>query len=82
LLPNRLAYPEHIPADLHTTHLYETPEDLLQKLRSLLIVETRLIASLPGKTDPALRDFVSRNDWRRLVPQYDQTFEQIRKNYG
>ncbi|MDH3648464.1 MAG: DUF3524 domain-containing protein [Saprospiraceae bacterium] len=32
LLPNRLAYPEHIPNDLHPSCLYDSEEDLLDQL--------------------------------------------------
>ena len=33
LLPNRLSYPELLPADLHASHLYADFDDLLAKLR-------------------------------------------------
>lgn len=32
LLPNRLSYPELIPPELHTRVLYESPEELVQRL--------------------------------------------------
>ncbi|NND31568.1 MAG: DUF3524 domain-containing protein, partial [Saprospiraceae bacterium] len=34
LLPNRLAFPEHIPDHLHSTHLYNNKSELYSKLRS------------------------------------------------
>lgn len=42
LLPNRLAYPELIPADLHAKCLYESDADLLPALRACLRGELAL----------------------------------------
>ncbi|MBI9074158.1 MAG: DUF3524 domain-containing protein [Desulfatibacillum sp.] len=36
LLPNRLAYPEVLPREFHASHLYDTQEDLENKLEAIL----------------------------------------------
>jgi glycosyltransferase involved in cell wall biosynthesis len=64
LLPDRLAYPSHIPQDLHETFLYGEPAELEQKLADLL---QQGIPPAP----PALRDQVSAYDWQHLAAQYD-----------
>ena len=37
LMPKRLAFPELIPKYLHSRHLYHTEEELLSKIRNLLV---------------------------------------------
>ncbi len=71
LLPNRLAYPEHIPNECHTTHLYETEEDLLIKLRQLLLLPT------PSSQHDSFRSWVSHYGWQQLASVYDQKMEGI-----
>lgn len=41
LLPDRLAFPEHIPTDYHTKHLYGSKDELLDKVRGILSGWTR-----------------------------------------
>ncbi len=69
ILPNRLAYPAHIPELQRATHLYETPDELIQKLR-IAIEEISTIRS-----DNFYRDFVAHYDWSILAPHYDEIFE-------
>ena len=66
ILPNRLAYPEHIAVGSHSTHLYTGIEEGKAKLREALknIVQIRKLTSH--------RDFVARYDWSTLVATYDQ----------
>lgn len=64
LLPDRLAYPAHIPQDLHETFLYREPAELEHKLANLLE------QGVPPSPH-ALREQVSAYDWRKLAPQYD-----------
>ncbi|MBU1696578.1 MAG: DUF3524 domain-containing protein, partial [Proteobacteria bacterium] len=37
LLPDRLSYPEIIPAEFHSKVLYQTKQDLLKKLQDMLV---------------------------------------------
>jgi glycosyltransferase involved in cell wall biosynthesis len=70
LLPDRLAYPEHIPAEHRADHIYEDLSRLpgMLKDRILNIEETR-------RTET--RDFVARYDWGRIAPAYDDFFSGI-----
>lgn len=69
LLPDRLAYPEHIPAEFYAQHIYQDSEDLMEKLRQLLT------GNLDLQADPLLSSWVSQYDWRKLAPHYDEIFE-------
>ena len=64
LLPNRLAYPEHIPSGKEAV-LYDTFEELVSKARQALnnIEETRNFS---------LREHVALYDWRHQGPVYDR----------
>jgi glycosyltransferase involved in cell wall biosynthesis len=70
LLPRRLAYPEHIPADRQADHLYDNFGDLVSMLGDRIehIRETRMTGT---------RCFVERYDWGVMAPEYDRTFESI-----
>jgi len=71
LLPNRLAYPEHIPPNLRPKHLYDTPEELYAKLR-------QLITDWPAvHRDNTVADFVARYDWSILAERYDQQLARV-----
>jgi len=70
LLPRRLAFPEHVPEDLHGECLYDGSADLVGRLRALL--------QAPLKTAPAaLREHVARYDWGFLVNEYDRLLGEI-----
>lgn len=70
LLPKRLAYPEHIPADRHGDHLYGNLGDLVTMLGERIerIHETR---------GTETQDFVRRYDWATAGPQYDEVLRSI-----
>jgi glycosyltransferase involved in cell wall biosynthesis len=70
LLPRRLVYPEHVPADRRQQHLYDNLGDLVAMLGDRIedIHETR--AARTGA-------YVSRYDWGIQAPAYDQEFESI-----
>ncbi|NBC07435.1 MAG: DUF3524 domain-containing protein [Bacteroidetes bacterium] len=71
LLPNRLAYPEHIPPDLRPKHLYDTPDEWYAKLR-------QLITAWPAvHRDNTVADFVARYDWSILAERYDQQLARV-----
>jgi glycosyltransferase involved in cell wall biosynthesis len=66
VLPNKLAYPEHIPADYHGRCLYQDFEGLLHLLNQALDEPC-----LPlGAT-------VNRYAWARMAVQYDQVLARI-----
>lgn len=72
LLPRRLSYPEILPPRFHAEHLYENPDDLYRKLRTLLR------EGVPPAFDrQGLRQDMSRYDWRTLIPRYDEVFDRL-----
>ena len=68
LLPNRLAYPEVIPAAYHDACLYDDDEDLAGRL-------TALLAS-PPVAPPGLAAAMQRYSWDCLAAEYDALFEE------
>ena len=62
LLPNRLAYPDHIPPNNHPAHLYETLEELEIKLIQLLS-EKELFKSIAP--------WVEKYSWENSIESYD-----------
>jgi len=69
LLPDRLAYPEHVPARERGRLLYRGDESLADRLRVLL--------DRPDRGAVSLRSFVARYDWEQLAPVYDDFFEAL-----
>lgn len=71
ILPNRLSYPEHIPRSLHSVHLYNNEEELVQKF-------TQAIRHLHDiRANNQCRNFVARYDWSNLASLYDTQFQQL-----
>ena len=71
LLPNRLAYPEHIPEEEHPRHLYEKEEDFYLNLKEAI----HHIGEIRRKS--SFQHFVARYDWSILATEYDRAFEQL-----
>ena len=69
LLPNRLSYPELIPAAWHDLCLYADFDDLVARLRRAL-TERR-------PAPPELRQAMARFDWEALAPIYDDLLEEV-----
>lgn len=67
LLPRRLAYPEHVPQGCEEQVLYGDELELAGRVRGLLAAPARC----------SLREFVSRYDWERLAPLYDDFLEAV-----
>ncbi len=67
ILPKRLAYPEHIPAERHGEFFYEDFDDLIGMLgrRITEIDETRKVRT---------QDFVRGYDWNTMAHRYDEFF--------
>ena len=70
LLPDRLAYPEHIPEALRKTYLYDGFNDLVEKL-------SLAISNIDAPRDESLPAFVARYDWDELAPVYDDAMERV-----
>lgn len=66
LLPKRLAYPEHIPENLHSVFFYEEGE-LVNKLQ-------RWIKDISILRKQQARSFVEKYDWETIAPQMDNRF--------
>ena len=72
LLPDRLAFPEHIPEDLHSRHLYQTPADLCYKL-SLLLKDWK-----GNKSDlTSIKSNMSKYRPDQLIGKYQDLFNEI-----
>ena len=69
LLPNRLAYPEVIPAAFHEACLYDDDEALADRLIALL-------SSPPVKPPPGLAAAMRRYSWACLAEEYDNLFDE------
>ena len=69
LAPNGLTYPELIPTALHGEHLYDGFEDLVHRLRGLLLDLRR-----PA---PALSEAMLQFDWSALSPVYDRALSAV-----
>jgi len=70
ILPNRLAYPELLPSEAHSRHLYDDVAGLLERLRWAITHR----GELGGHS---LRRPVSRFDWDRMIGAYDAIFDAV-----
>lgn len=75
LLPKRLAYPEHIPAEWHNIVFYNSEDEFRQKLKNLVL-------EFSQSKNQALSDFVGRYDWSILAPVYDEQFLRVKNEYA
>ncbi len=71
LLPERLAYPEHIPQEHRHRYFYKNEEDLYQRLRQAIRQLPRIRSGTVGQ------NFVRRYDWSILAPQYDSRLARV-----
>jgi glycosyltransferase involved in cell wall biosynthesis len=71
LLPNRLSYPELLPPECHSAHLYATERELLERLR-------RWIERPDDVRAVNLRRHMERFSWRRVAPQLDDLLEELK----
>ena len=68
VLPDRLAYPGHIPAPHHDRVLYADFDGLVEKLRDAVVGERESLSSAVG-----------RYDWSEVVGDYDSAMESLVK---
>jgi len=66
ILPNRLAYPEHIPKTRHHRFFYQSEEAFYQLLK-------KAILNIDQIRQETTQNFVKHYDWRTLAPIYDNT---------
>ena len=71
ILPNRLAYPEHIPPAEQPLHLYEKEEEFYPKLREAVLGIEAM------RRQAAYQHFVAKYDWSILATEYDRALEQL-----
>tara|TARA_B100000497_G_scaffold127499_1_gene169525 strand:+ start:92 stop:1204 length:1113 start_codon:yes stop_codon:yes gene_type:complete len=69
LLPNRLAYPEHLPAGLNDVALY-SEDDMMQNLMQVIRNKSFLNTS-------SYQEFITKYHWGNVIEFYDQVFEEI-----
>jgi len=72
LLPNALAYPEHVPGSLQKPMLYDTVDELYQKL-------TDVCQDLSTVADftIAMQEVAMQYDWNTLIQSYDEAMESL-----
>lgn len=70
LLPNRLAYPEHLPAAYKETFLYNNFEDLVNRLQ-------RLIFDVSVLRKQNIQKWVMKYNWKEGIINYDLAFDKI-----
>lgn len=72
LLPDRLAFPEHIPLHLQPRHLYRSESDLLVKLRALL-------TGSPHRNlkNYELSEHLRNYHYDRIAVDYEKLFERL-----
>ena len=71
ILPNRLAYPEHIPKNEFQNYFYKNDDELYDKLQKAILFIKK------GKSPESLQNFVAQYDWSKLASVYDSTFKNI-----
>jgi glycosyltransferase involved in cell wall biosynthesis len=67
LLPDRLAFPEHLPEGLHGRFLYRGPDELKVRLRDIIEADPISAGPLPGES-------ISRYGWEKMSVLYDDMF--------
>ena len=73
ILPNRLAFPEHFPAELHPKHYYDSFEELVDLMRHAIveIKDTRHKKTVP---------YITHYDWKNCIERYDSFFHKLLTN--
>ena len=66
LLPNRLAFPEHLPQAVHSKLFYDSELEFYEKLKIQLEQHHQM-----WKTRAIVQKSVEKYDWKRLVKRYD-----------
>ena len=69
LLPNRLAFPGHLPAKFHGKLLYNGFDELVEKL-------CQFLSNFPTE-EIETREWVSKYDWSTMATVYDSSLEKM-----
>jgi glycosyltransferase involved in cell wall biosynthesis len=72
LLPNRLSYPEILPAKFHELFLYNNEAELESKLR-LLLRDYRQLNEARAEIAQAMAAF----DWKKRIEEFDALFQNM-----
>jgi len=72
LLPNRLAYPEIIPIEFHRNCLYNSQNELVEKL-SLLLTHPHNGSAMRKSLSDAMAKF----SWEKMITRYDRELEAL-----
>ena len=70
VLPDRLSYPQFIPAEMAGRCLYDSPEGLVDLLAAA-------IDNLAQTRATSLREVAAQYDWSIMAPRYDAVFEAL-----
>ena len=71
LLPKRLAYPEHIPEELHDSFFYAHDDELVKRLQGMIMHVSVL-------RKQQTRQYVERYDWDNMKVRYDEYFSRMK----
>lgn len=71
ILPNRLAYPEHIPKESRTSHFYSDNNAFFEKLKHTILDFPKI------KHVNNYQNFVAKYDWSILATIYDNRLEKL-----
>ena len=66
LLPNRLAYPEHLEEEQRAQYLYDTDKEFYTQLKSAILSVEHI------RQQKHQADFVAQYDWSTLASHYDE----------
>ncbi|KAA3640572.1 MAG: DUF3524 domain-containing protein [Bacteroidetes bacterium] len=69
ILPDRLAFPEHIPDRFKNDHIYNSDDLFYQMLKNVIV--KRLFLNQPH----SYKNFVTKYDWSTLAANYDQALQ-------
>jgi glycosyltransferase involved in cell wall biosynthesis len=69
LLPDRLAYPEHIPKTFKDRHIYPGDQDFYEALKKIILEKPYL------NSGDTFKNFVTQYDWSTLAANYDDALE-------
>ncbi|MCP3872336.1 MAG: DUF3524 domain-containing protein [Desulfobacteraceae bacterium] len=72
LLPDRLSYPEIMPQNFHSKVIYQTKEDLVEKIEDIFIKYDQHLP-LQKKLSKAMEQF----SWKSIIKQYDTALENL-----
>ena len=74
LLPDRLSYPEIMPAEFHSKVLYQTKQDLVEKLQDMLV---NYQDYLPLQKSLSVK--MELFSWEIIVKVYDRSLKKLKK---